>query len=396
MVVLYELTAYFYQALSPIQRYEAMRHLHIGPMPGFLTNKWFVLLGWSLIGLLVILFFAVRRMRLEKERLAMEEQFLESSDLCRLTTQEREILETICQYADVPKKNYIFTNSSAFNTGFAKLIHESFEAGHNLMQRKQLNVIVQGIKTKVGFQKSPCVSGWTVRTSQNLSSRQIPQGRNVLVELISESGVFRFEATVIRNDAYELALLPDTAIEAIPGQTANVQYKVGAVAWVFETMVTSCGPQGLELNHSNQVKSVNRRRFPRVPVQKKAIVALFDVSETTDEPLEPPTFVNATVTEISGPGLRIQTNLDFKIQDRILIIFEAEPGRLIRDIAEVRGFRDTSTGRSVGVEMIGLNEIAVNNLIRITNAIAGTDVLLSPEGGTEEGSATPEEKGQLV
>jgi hypothetical protein len=46
--------------------------------------------------------------------------------------------------------------------------------------------------------------------------------------------------------------------------------------------------------------------------------------------------------------------------------------------------------------MIGLNEIAVNNLIRITNAIAGTDVLLSPEGGTEEGSATPEEKGQLV
>ncbi|MBE3088527.1 MAG: hypothetical protein IMZ71_05385, partial [Chloroflexi bacterium] len=201
------------RTLSPTQRYSAMRHLQTDPMPDFLTNKWFVLLSWSLVVVLVVLFFAVRRMRQEKDRLAMEKRFLETADRCQLTTQERELLEAVCRYADVPQKDDIFADTAAFDLGFVRLIQESFEAGHNLVQRKQLNIIVQGIRSKLGLQKSQSTLSCTVRDSKSLSSRQIPPNSGILVELVSGTKVLRFGATVTRNDTYELVLSTVTAIE---------------------------------------------------------------------------------------------------------------------------------------------------------------------------------------
>jgi hypothetical protein len=371
-VVLYQLTAYFYQVLSPLERYQSMRRLHSDFVPLSWTAGGLVLLGWVLIGLLVILFFVVRRIRVEKERLTRESQFRESCDTRRLTIQEREILESICRHAQLTEKMDIFKNSDAFDAGFARLIHESFSAGHNLRQRKHLNIIVQCIKAKLGFSGSSSTSGGAVLAPRKLSSRQIPAGHSVQVEVNSESSIFCFDAKVIRNDAYELILLPDRAIEATPGQTAQVQYKVGAMTWVFESTVIACGSGGLELNHNEQAKFINRRRFPRVSVRKKAMVALFDMTLAGNGQIKTPNFVNATVTEISGPGLQIQTDLDLKTHDRVLVVFEPEEGRVVQDVADVRGLRETASGRFVAVEMIGLNESAVNEMIRITNQIAGT------------------------
>lgn len=92
------------------------------------------------------------------------------------------------------------------------------------------------------------------------------------------------------------------------------------------------------------------------------------------------------VTELSGPGLQIQTNLDLKIQSRVLVIFESEPGRVMQDVAEVRGLRETKSGWLVAVEMIGLNENAVNDLIRITHLIARTAGTILSDPQIEEQS----------
>ncbi len=383
-------------ALSPIERYSAMRQLETRPPSGVMTNKWFVVLGWSLIVLLLILLAAVRRMRLEKERLAMEERFSNLADRCRLSQQEREILESISLRAGVRNKDMIFTEPQFFDDGLARMMQESFESGHNLVQRKRLNVMAYGIKTKLGFQKSMSEFGMN-RTGRNLSSRQISIGRTVLVSQSSRPDCPRFEAAVIRNDEYELAILPKTAIEAVPGQIVAVQYRVGSITWEFDSIVISCGPQGLELNHTDRIRFINRRRFQRVPVQKKAKVALFDVMfEATGSIPVQPEFKDATITEISGPGLRIRANLDVKMKDRVLVVFELETGRWIQDIAEVRGFRDTPLGRSMGVEMIGLNEKAINELIRITNGLAGTLTQQSNENYDDDGiydfSEQPEEQ----
>ncbi|MEN6306231.1 MAG: hypothetical protein ABFD91_00620 [Anaerohalosphaeraceae bacterium] len=394
---LIQITEFAVFALSPIERYSAMRQLETRPPSGVMTNKWFVVLGWSLIALLLILLAAVRRMRLEKERLAMEERFSNLADRCRLSQQEREILESISLRAGVKNKDLIFTEPQLFDNGLARMMQESFESGHNLVQRKRLNVMAYGIKTKLGFQKSMSEFGLTNRTGRNLSSRQISIGRTVLISQATQPGSPRFEAAVIRNDEYELAILPKTAIEAVPGQIVAVQYRVGSITWEFDSIVISCGPQGLELNHTDRIRFINRRRFQRVPVQKKAKVALFDVMfEAVGLTSIQPEFQDATITEISGPGLRIRAPLNVKMRDRILVVFELETGRWLQDIAEVRGFRDTPLGRSIGVEMIGLNEKAINELIRVTNGLAGTVMSQSNEdyedGGIYDFTEQPEEQ----
>jgi hypothetical protein len=389
MAVLYQLTAYFYQVLSPLQRYQSMRRFQSSPVQNNAMSKWFVIAGVALVGVLLLLLFIFRRMRLEKERLALETQFRELCDRCRLTGQEREILNSICRHTQLERKSLIFTNNAAFEAGFTALIQESFSAGHSLKQRKQLNILVQCVKAKLGFQKSAPTNQGAVLAPRKMGSRQIPQGRNVRVEVVTESSALCFEANVIRNDSFELVLQPEMAIEATPGNIVQVQYKVGAMVWVFESTIIACGPGGLELNHNEDVKFVNRRRFPRVAVQKKAKVALYEMNQALTGELVAPVFEDAIVTELSGPGLQIQTNLDFKILSRVLVVFESEPGRVVRDVAEVRGMRETKSGRQVGVEMIGLNENTVNDLIRITHSIArtGGSVILEPQIEEQSGSS---------
>jgi hypothetical protein len=370
-VVLAEIAKFAVWALTPIQRYSAMRRLETNYSATFLTNKWVILLGWSIIAVLGVLLIAVRRMRLEKDRRTMQERFATMANRYRLTVQEREMLEAISLRSGLKKTDAIFVESEAFDDGLAKLMQDSFAAGHNLAQRKRLNIMAYGIKTKLGFQKSISEFGLSGLSDRNLSSRQIAVGKTVAASLSSDMES-HFEAEVVGNSPYELTLSPGIPLEALPGQTITIHYRIGNVTWGFTSVIISCGPQGLEVSHRDHIQIVNRRRFRRAPVQKKARVARFDVVQVaalSDAPAME--FVEAMVTEISGPGLRIRTGLDVKFRDRIIVIFELEPGRWIQDIAEVRGFRESPMGRSLVVELIGLSEQGVNDLIRVTNIIAG-------------------------
>lgn len=383
-VVFAEIARFAIWALTPVERYSAMRRLETHPNMTFLTNKWVILLGWSVIAILGVLLIAVRRMRREKERLAMRERFMNMANRCRLTVQEREMLEAISLRSRLNKLDDIFVESAAFDDGLAKLMQDSFSAGHNLVQRKRLNVMAYGIKTKLGFQKSTSEFGLSGLSDRNLSSHQIAVGKTVVASLSSDMAL-HFEAEVVGNDPYELTLSPRIPLETLPGQTITIHYRIGNVTWGFTSVIISCGPQGLEVSHTDRIQIINRRRFRRAPVQKKARVARFDVVQIAAVSGAPAVeFVDAMVTEISGPGLRIRTDLDVKLRDRVIVIFELEPGRWIQDIAEVRGFRESPMGRSLVVELIGLSEQGINDLIRVTNIIAGKTTRPEEEELTRE------------
>jgi len=108
---------------------------------------------------------------------------------------------------------------------------------------------------------------------------------------------------------------------------------------------------------------------------------------STDEHIEawqPPEFIPAVVTELAGPGLRIEAPLDVKVGDRVLVLFKlgeeenqdadlqntgkASAPRIIEDMGEVRHTKAIQNGLSIAVELIGLSDLNVNELIRITNA----------------------------
>jgi len=151
------------------------------------------------------------------------------------------------------------------------------------------------------------------------------------------------------------------------------------------------------------MRFISRRRFLRVRVNKPALIARFPFSRTLPPNSDsskkghwskrgsvnkpgntwgPPEFMPATVTELGGPGLRIEAPLEVKAGDRILVIVNLsetidarysipdtrQESRIVEDIGEVRHAKAIQDGFSIAVELTGLSDSNVSELIRATNA----------------------------
>jgi hypothetical protein len=99
-----------------------------------------------------------------------------------------------------------------------------------------------------------------------------------------------------------------------------------------------------------------------------------------------PEFIPAVVTELAGPGLRIEAPLEVTAGDRLLVVMklgeddDLQPAslrrygngrsaalRIVEDIGEVRHIRPLQNTFSIAVELIGLSDADINELIRATN-----------------------------
>jgi hypothetical protein len=119
--------------------------------------------------------------------------------------------------------------------------------------------------------------------------------------------------------------------------------------------------------------------------------------DTFDKAWKPPEFVHAIVIELAGPGLRIKAPLDVKVGDRVLVVFELGEEqqqnsktittKIIQDIGEVRRAEAVQDGSSIAVELIGLSDSDMNELIRATNTAS---MKATDEGQNNQDSASSE------
>jgi hypothetical protein len=188
-----------------------------------------------------------------------------------------------------------------------------------------------------------------------------------------------------------------------------VHYHVGASVWEFDASEVSCNGNILVLNHSEDIRFINRRRFLRVPVNNKAFIARFPFEGTcmanaSGDNFEPPEFVPALVTEMAGPGLRIETQLDVKPGDRILVVFRLDEeksqdlglqssgktlaSKIVEDIGKIRHVKAIQGGFSIAVELTGLGDSDINTLIRATNEAS---LRAGHEGQSVQGFVNEEE-----
>jgi len=358
--------------LSAADRYQAMRRFQSPPAWDFMRSRWFVLTGASLVFILSIVLWAVRRMRLQRQRLTDREQFDEECRRRGLSAAEHEILVGITERAGLKRRAAIFTVSGAFDKGAARLMQERFARGDNIVDRKRLNATIQSIKRKLGLRTADRTYGVKrSRGDKGISSRSIPVGKLVTLHPVGADEETTIEGVVTKNDEFELVVRTAVPVNSPPGQAWTVNYRFGAATWGFDALTLACGPDGLELSHSDNIVFINRRRFLRALVQWPALVAPFPIIDKDDDRKQlSPMFHEATVTEISGPGVRLRCDLAVRPGQRLLVVFRLDDGRLIQDIAEVRGSRDTAVSRSIGAELIGLTDAAVNELVRVTNRIA--------------------------
>ena len=390
-------------ALTPQQRWEAA-----GDSFGanFIVEHWFLLTAGAALITLIVLFIVVSRKRAVQQRRMGSQLFAEYAEKSGLSERERQFLLDIAAKVRLKQSEAIFTMSSAFERGAVIMIKESVARKQTARQIEQLRIEVSFLREKLGFQKRPLASIDSSTKLRRLSSRQIPVGKKVHMvrgrDRVSDS----IESAVIENSDMELVVKLIRPVKIIFGEVWRVHYYFGASVWEFDTSVVSCKGDILVLNHSDDMRFVNRRRFLRVPVNNPAFVAHFPFTKTVVCPSRkgmksfriyrssasasesvwgPPEFVPAVVTELAGPGLRIEASLEVKVGDRVLVVLsldeegsqdsapapqgdETVTSKIIEDIGEVRHTKAIQNGFSIAVELIGLSDSGVNELIRATNA----------------------------
>jgi hypothetical protein len=377
-------------ALTPSERWSAARTFKDDPSSG----RWLIIVCIAVLVVLVVLFSWVSMKRVKKERKSTGKSFEEYARKMGLSDRERELLAIVANKAGLKRRESVFTMGSAFGLGAAKVIEEGTGCEHTAEEGEKLKMEMAFLREKLGFGRPRSSSEKSSAGLSKVTTRQIPVGKQLYVTRRKARANVDIESTVVRNSDTELAVTLSQAVTIVFGEMWCVRYYSGASVWEFDTTVLSYDGDTLVLNHSDSVRFVNRRRFLRVSVRLRAFVARFpfmspidgpDLPEASSERCGPPRFVAAVVTEIAGPGLRIESALDVEPGERILVVFsldeesseelgqgDAEGGAtrsmIAEDIGEVRHVKAIEGGSSIAVELTGLSDSDVDALIRVTNA----------------------------
>ena len=363
-------------ALTPLQRWEAVCRLNIS----FMEQRWFILIAVVALVILTALLAVISFSRIRQERKAAGKLFVEYAEKRGLTARERQILLSIANKAGLKRNESIFTLASAFDRGAAKM-KENFADQRTSEEVNQLRTELSFLREKLGFMRQASYPKDMVSKSKKLNSRQIPAGKTVYMTRRKAQDLSNVESTVVRNNDTELAVRLTRPVKITFGEVWCVRYYFGSAVWEFDTSVVSYDGDTLVLNHSDDVRFINRRRFVRVPVKKQAFIARFPFAKVHEPVWRPSEFVRAVVTELAGPGLRIESTLEVEEGERVLVVLrlDEEQGRdlntvnagklkIVEDIGEVRHTKAIPNGLSIAVELTGLSDSDVDEMVRITNA----------------------------
>ena len=385
--------------LTPIERWNAVSKYHNTAT----TNRWFVGAGIAAV-IIIALLLLIRIYRRQKESQHSEGQlFDQHAKVKKLTDREYRMLLDIAIAAGLKQNESIFKLPSTFDRQAARMIEIS-TAGEGTDQSRQLETDLSLLREKLDFHQYTSPDAISKINPDAQSTRQIPLKKKLYIKRNHRMTDGDLESTVVKNTPAGLTIQFRGPVEIIFGQPWICRYYSGSFVAEFKTTVAKCSGDIVVLNHSNSVELINRRKFLRVPVKNPAYVASFPfnkpastdvnqfrtkntapwkVSSSASECFEPPLFIPATVTELGGPGLRIEANLDVNVGDRVLLMFKLDstgvptrsnrrtvPERILENIAKVRHITKKETVSSIALEFVDLNDNEIDELVRATNEVS--------------------------
>ena len=255
--------------LTPAQRWQAARGLNIS----FMGQSWFIATCVAALIILSVLFVLVTCYKAKKERETTNRLFFEYADEMGLNPRERHILMYIATRAKLKQKEAIFTMADAFDRGATKIIRAALTL-KGKDKRRRLNAELSILREKLGFQKRGSSSA-DLFVANKAGSRQIPRDRKLYLTSLETSDFNDIESVVVENNDMELVVEPSKRLEIKKDVPLCVRYYFGASVWEFDTTVIGCEGEILVLNHSDNIRFINRRRFLRVPTNEPAYIAAF-------------------------------------------------------------------------------------------------------------------------
>ena len=403
----------FTLALSPQEKWEAAQRSGSNVM----TERWLILIG--LLGILVLTaLLLLDTFTRKRENKAESKSFADRADERGLSYRERQMLLDIAAKAGLKSSESVFTMASAFDLGVVKMVQSNSKGRPVAGDSRQLRTELSFLREKLGFARRLYALGGASARPRKLDTRQIPVGRELSITRRRGRDGDDIEATVVENGDAGLSIKLAATVKVTFGEVWCVRYHSGASVWEFDTSVASYDGSVLVLDHSDSVRFINRRRFLRVPVGRRAFIARFPFTRVLCKsengavdfggsgedlgkaPTGTPEFVPGVITELAGPGLRIESKLEVDVGERILVVFrlnveeelsskgkrrvdKSATYKVVEDLGEVRHVQEIEHGFSIAVELTGLKDSDVDELIRETNT-----ALLKVGGGNDDAFAS--------
>ncbi len=386
--------------MTPIQRLESISRLNEDSS----VSPWLTGIGIVSVFVLLVLLAVINRRQKQGNAKPSGQMFAEYAQKRGLTEREAQLLWAIADQAALQRSESVFTLPTAYDRGEIKLLQTCLvEQGSEESER--LQVELSFLREKLGFRKNRVRSSVRINP-EDLSSRHIPAGKKLYIRHHRSKNAGDMESVVVKNTRDELVVQFNQPVEVAFGQSWRCRYYSGASLWEFDTSVTSCSGSIITLQHSDEVRLINRRKFLRVPVRRDALVAKFpftrqseqagtwprkksdalmDIAAASPMTLEPPEFAAAIVTELGGCGLRVDVDLDVKVNERLIILFQLNVAKavsvdmpptirknseekVIESVAVVRHVRpNPDGGLSIALELTGISDEEIDELIRATN-----------------------------
>ncbi|MFA6132758.1 MAG: hypothetical protein WC869_01925 [Phycisphaerae bacterium] len=260
---------------------------------------------------------------------------------------EQGLLKLLAKLARLKHPEAIFDDEEALERGVEALVATERVIAMSPEAQKRMAGLIESIRLKLGF------ASLTAAREGVTTSRQVVEGGQVTIN----HGASGFAAIVVQNNLTGLVVELKSPVEVAIGEKWRVRYAWGCSVWEFDTAVTWSNDGKVGLGHTNQIRLINRRRFPRVRTSKPAFIAAFPIVRDNAS-VDVPEFLPARLTEIAGPGLEIEANPPVKAGDTVLVVLRFDQ-RVLQGLARVIRVRAAQNGPgAVVVEMSGLNAAA--------------------------------------
>ena len=350
-------------ALSPVERLNALKS---SPNGAAMLN-WTVWAPMILAIVLVVVLVAIYRRWMAHRRSV--KAFALGAEQLGLDAEEQAVLARVVSVAGLRDPAAVYESDAAFNQGLQIFMAGHAAAGMSNEAKARLAEIVWSLREKLGFREAPQASPGRP-APLNIP---IPAGSNVSIERLGADEPVR--GTVIEAGEEEIIVRVDEPLQSAVGEVWRLRYLALATQWEFDVAVKEVMSAGVRLRLRGNGRAVNHRRFVRAATDRSAHFAPFPFMH------EPPEgellrFVAGTLTEIGGPGLRIQSPVCTQPGDRVLVLLQMGESQVIQGSGTVRrctpddgGAVAAATWTTV-VELTGLSDAEVGRLVCETNHAA--------------------------
>lgn len=349
--------------MASLSGWERWQRRNMSPASRAWLNQYGETLFWItvLTLLAIVLALLIRRRYLDLSRIRKEFE-----DMCRqrgLSGEEQELLRLLADLSGVGTPAMIFTLKPEFERGVSTLLGSPKIANMSDSGRACMTQLLNFLREKLSFNHQ--------RGSESdiiSHTRQIPE--HSLLSLNPAGAMEPVDANLLRSDPFELVLEVQRPLDCHPGDTLLARYCDGGSVWEFNTDVIRQAENQIHLKHSDSLRFINRRSFPRIPVRYPAMIASFPF-DLRDRQDVLPKFEPAQLVELAGVGLKFESPVAIPQDQRALVILKLGANKTLESLAKVHRCSVLSDHQWVVVaEMIGLSSSSISDLTRLTNQAA--------------------------